>query len=147
MRVLLATDGSPCSEMAVKEVARRPWPTGSEIKVISVVEPPVAATAEAGYLVPEYFREEENKAQAALDRAQSILNTNEDKMLKVTTEVATGSPKRVILDQAERWGADLIMVGSHGYGALKRFLMGSVSQAVALHAHCSVEIVRGCENK
>lgn len=53
-----------------------------------------------------------------------------------------GSPKQVILDEAESWVADLIIVGSHGYGAWDRFLLGSVSNAVATHAKCSVEIVR-----
>jgi hypothetical protein len=48
----------------------------------------------------------------------------------------------VILDEAERWGADLIVVGSHGYRAWERFLLGSVSQAVVSHAKCSVAVVR-----
>jgi nucleotide-binding universal stress UspA family protein len=48
----------------------------------------------------------------------------------------------VLLETAEAFGADLIVVGSHGHGKLDRFLMGSVAQAVALHATCSVEIVR-----
>jgi len=48
----------------------------------------------------------------------------------------------VILREAERWNADLIVVGSHGYGPIRRFLFGSVSAAVALNAKCSVEIVR-----
>jgi nucleotide-binding universal stress UspA family protein len=47
-----------------------------------------------------------------------------------------------ILEEAERWQADLIVVGSHGFGPVKRRLLGSVSQAIALHAHYSVEIVR-----
>ena len=59
--------------------------------------------------------------------------------------VASGSPKEVILDEADAFGADLIVVGSHGYGMVERFLLGSVSQAVALHAKCSVQIVRGAE--
>ena len=61
---------------------------------------------------------------------------------EITTETVEGSPKRVILDEAERWDAELIVVGSHGRRGLQRFLLGSVSQAVALHAPCSVEIVR-----
>jgi nucleotide-binding universal stress UspA family protein len=48
----------------------------------------------------------------------------------------------VILEQSEAFGADLIVVGSHGLGNFERFLLGSVAQAVALHAKCSVEIVR-----
>ena len=56
--------------------------------------------------------------------------------------VCVGFPKQIILDEAEGWGADLIVVGSHGRGLMGRFLLGSVSQAVALNARCSVEIVR-----
>jgi nucleotide-binding universal stress UspA family protein len=62
--------------------------------------------------------------------------------LGVTTEALTGSPKRTIVEEAEAWGADLIVVGSHGYKSWERMLLGSVSQAVAAHARCSVEIVR-----
>jgi nucleotide-binding universal stress UspA family protein len=56
--------------------------------------------------------------------------------------VIPGSPRAVILDEAKCWDADLILVGSHGYRAWERFLMGSVSQAVVSHAKCSVEVVR-----
>jgi len=53
-----------------------------------------------------------------------------------------GPPRVVILDEAESWGADLIVVGSHGYRAWERFLLGSVSQSIVSHAECSVEVVR-----
>jgi nucleotide-binding universal stress UspA family protein len=53
-----------------------------------------------------------------------------------------GRPKETIVDEADRWGADLIVVGSHGYGAFRRLFLGSVSLAVAANAHCNVEIVR-----
>lgn len=46
------------------------------------------------------------------------------------------------LEQASKWGADLIVLGSHGRKGLKHFLLGSVSETVARHAICSVEIVR-----
>jgi nucleotide-binding universal stress UspA family protein len=62
--------------------------------------------------------------------------------LEITTVIKNGHAKEVILDEAEKWGADLIVLGSHGYSGWQRFLLGSVSNAVATHAHCSVEIVR-----
>ena len=52
------------------------------------------------------------------------------------------SPRDAIVEEAERWGADLIVVGSHGYRGPERALLGSVSQAVATQAKCSVEIAR-----
>jgi nucleotide-binding universal stress UspA family protein len=51
-------------------------------------------------------------------------------------------PRALILDTAEAWGADLIVVASHGRRGLDRFLMGSVSEAVATYARCSVEVIR-----
>jgi len=142
MKILLATDGSTFSDAAAREVARRHWDSGSELKVISVVEPPTAAPPEAVVMSAEYFRDAEKASADALDKAMSILKAGENKELNITTATLAGSPKKMILEEAERWGADLIVVGSHGYKALRRFLLGSVSQAVALHANCSVEIVR-----
>ena len=62
--------------------------------------------------------------------------------VSVKGKVIAGSPKRMIVDEAENWNADLIVVGSHGYPAWERLLLGSVSQAVVSHAQCSVEVVR-----
>jgi nucleotide-binding universal stress UspA family protein len=62
--------------------------------------------------------------------------------VSVTSKVLEGSAADAILDEAERWRADLIVVGSHGYGPVTRRLLGSVSQAVALRAPCSLEVVR-----
>ncbi len=146
MKILLATDGSPCSEAAVNEVARRPWPAGSEVKIISAFELPTPPASEPWALPPNYFQEVEkaarDQAQMALDHASATFRAGENQQLKVATTLLEGSPKHVILDEAEQWGADLIIIGSHGYRGLQRFLLGSVSQAVASHAKCSVEIVR-----
>lgn len=82
-------------------------------------------------------------ARASVKKAAAKLRAGKkSRKLNVTTKVLSGSPKEVILEEAEAFGADLIVVGSHGHGMLERFLLGSVSQAVALHAKCSVEIVR-----
>ena len=147
MKILLAVDGSPCSEAAVEEVARRPWAAGSEVKLMTAISPviPVGIDPVVPYIgfSEELMKATRDQASALLERAAGKIRAGlEGGKLAVTSEVFEGSPKQLIVEAAERWGADLIVVGSHGYGAVKRFLLGSVSQAVALHAPCSVEIVR-----
>ena len=68
--------------------------------------------------------------------------TLENAGFNVTTAVVEGDPRTALIDGASQWHADLIMVGSHGRTGLNRLLMGSVSDAVASHAPCSVQIVR-----
>lgn len=144
MKILLAIDGSPCSDAAVEEVARRPWPQGSSVKILTALEIPVPLAAETWAVPFTYFEDLEaalrTQGQNIVDRALQKLESN--KTLVADAVLAPGSPRSVILDEAEDWGADLIVLGSHGYGALKRFLLGSVSQAVVSHAKCSVEVVR-----
>ena len=147
MKILLAVDGSPCSDAAVEEVARRPWPPGSEIQVLSAVEPaPTIALPEA-YVAPEGYYERieamhQGRALAAVERATTRIRQAHGSTLAIRPEVHPGLPKEVILAEAERWGADLVVVGSHGYRGLMRLWLGSVSHAIATHARCSVEIVR-----
>jgi nucleotide-binding universal stress UspA family protein len=144
MKILLAIDGSPCSDAAVAEVARRPWPQGSALKVLNVQETPMPPTPETWAISASYFEEIEaalkKQGQRTIDNALQKLKTN--KTLSLSSLLVFGSPRPVVLDEAESWGADLIVVGSHGYSAWKRFLLGSVSQAVVSHAKCSVEVVR-----
>jgi len=62
---------------------------------------------------------------------------------KVTSQLREGDPKHELPKAAEEWGADCIFVGSTGFSnRLERFVLGSVSAAVAARAHCSVEVVR-----
>jgi nucleotide-binding universal stress UspA family protein len=146
MKILLATDGSECSDAAVEAVAKRPWPEGSEVKIISAIESPYVPTTETWVLPEGYFNELEDatraQAETAVDQAAKRIESANTSKLEITTEIVDGPAKNAILDRAERWGADLIMIGSHGYSGWQRFLLGSVSHAVATHAHCSVEIVR-----
>ena len=145
MKILLAIDGSACSHAAVDEVARRPWPDGSTVKVLTALEiAPLPITPEAWALPPNYFEEldEALRQQGQNVVSSAIQKLKANKTLSVDAVLAPGSPRAVILDEAESWGADLIVLGSHGYGAWQRFLLGSVSQAVVSHAKCSVEVVR-----
>jgi nucleotide-binding universal stress UspA family protein len=149
MKILLAIDGSLFSDRAVQEVVHRPWPAGGEVKIISVVEPMVTMMTETWVLPDNYWEGAEaaatGQAQAAL-AAVARFKEAATPTLKITTEIHKGYAKRVILDEAEQWGANLIVLGSHGYSGFKRLLLGSVSQAVATHAKCSIEIVRGPEH-
>ena len=143
MKVLIAVDGSAFSDAAVDEVARRPWPRGSEVKVLHISERPLIPATEPWALPDNYFEEMDRAAQeharATVESALARLGKSD---VKISSEIIEGYPKHAIVDEAQRWGADLIVLGSHGYRGLTRLLLGSVSQAVASHAHCSVEIVR-----
>ncbi|KAK1275462.1 hypothetical protein QJS04_geneDACA016050 [Acorus gramineus] len=57
-------------------------------------------------------------------------------------EVVEGDPRTVLCDAVDKHHADVLVVGSHGYGKLKRVILGSVSDYCAHHAHCSVLIVK-----
>jgi nucleotide-binding universal stress UspA family protein len=107
--------------------------------------PPVP---EAWALPVNYFQEIDaalrKQGQNIIDHAIQKLKSN--KTFLADAVLIPGPPRTVILDEAESWGADLIVLGSHGYSAWKRFLLGSVSQAVVSHAKCSVEIVRCAES-
>lgn len=146
MKILLAVDGSSCSDAAVEEVARRPWPAGSSVKVLTAFELPTPPTPEAWALPINYFQEMDialrKQAEDIIDRALQKLKARVDKSISIDAVLLPGPPRTVILEEAESWDADLIVLGSHGYRAWERFLLGSVSQAVVSHAKCSVEVVR-----
>jgi nucleotide-binding universal stress UspA family protein len=147
MKVLLAIDGSPCSEEAVKEVAIMQWPAGTQVKVLSVATVPRPNAPDPLHIVGpmrlKLLESEEARLRDLVARTADWLRDNAvEKNLQIETAVVEGDPKVVIIEEAEHWGADLIVVGCHGYGPVKRFLLGSVSLAVAVHAPCSVEIVR-----
>lgn len=145
MRILLAVDGSPGSEAAVEEVCRRPWPPESEVRVVTVLSPIESILMQGVKHSPTTFDDLlEQQGMEAAKRLNEIANDLALRApgLHVTPRMLEGLPKEAIVNEAEQWGADLIVVGSNGYGAIKRFLLGSVSLAVALNAPCSVEIVR-----
>ncbi|HEV2913779.1 MAG TPA: universal stress protein [Pyrinomonadaceae bacterium] len=131
-RVLLATDGSETSAAAAQALAGRPWPEGSEFKIISVEEP--------WGIKPSRVRHDE-QAQEAVRSAERVLASAGLKAILAV--VLSGNAKEAILEESQKWAADLIVVGSHGRRGFKRFLLGSVSEAVAMNAHCSVVVVRG----
>lgn len=145
MKILIGVDGSPYSDAALDEVSKRTWPRGSEILLMHAFELPLAPAPEVWALPPDYYEQLDRATrtqsssviEAAVEKLKSVLGA-----VEVKGKAILGSPKRVILDEAETWKPDLIVVGSHGYPTWERLLLGSVSQAVVSHAKCSVEVVR-----
>lgn len=145
MRILLAIDGSPSSEAAIEEICHRPWPPDSEVRVVTVISPLESMLMqEATHYRPMYNDIFEHQSLATAKRLSDIAAAIAQQApgLRVTPVLLEGRPREAILREAEQWGADLIVVGSHGYGPVRRFFLGSVSLSIALHAPCSVEIVR-----
>lgn len=145
MKILIAIDSSRYSKAAIEEVRIRPMPALSQIMILTVVEPiyPEYASFHANYgqLTTEAYSEMIKSAQMLVDEACELLTPVFGKD-SVTPQVAEGFVKDQIIEIAKDWDADLIIVGSHGRTGLTRFLLGSVSEAIASHSHCSVEIVK-----
>jgi nucleotide-binding universal stress UspA family protein len=149
MRILLAVDGSEFSDTAVEEIADRPWPRGSEVHVISVVQLHLTPALGAWALPDDYYRKLERagreQAELVIDRAISRLresNAARESPLTLTSEVTVGHPAMVIIKTASEWNAGLVALGAHGHRGFTRFLPGSVAHAVTSHAPCSVEVIR-----
>ncbi len=143
MKILLAVDGSPCSEAAVEEICSRPWPAGSEVRVLVVdgpLEDPIRYST-SSTVFDELVLQLRSAANGHLNRAVEAIRLRAPQ-LTVSSCLREGRPKQEILNEIEQWGADLVVVGSNGYGAIGRILLGSVSLAVASHAPCNVLIVR-----
>jgi nucleotide-binding universal stress UspA family protein len=145
VRIIVGIDGSPGSEEAVRAVAARAWPVGSEIKVIIVDDPFVPSII--GDIIPPLAEaiEESNAVDQAWDEemlANSVALMS-GMEVKVMTEIRLGDPKKELPEAAEEWGSDCIFLGSTGLSnRFERFVLGSISAAIAARAHCSVEVVR-----
>ena len=142
MRILLAIDDSKFSKAALQTVLARGPHAQPQVLVLHVVESPTLLVGRdmAGDAAMEKAWEQHLEGAAAL--VDTAARTLRSKGVKATTSVERGSPKSKIIDVASKWHADLVVVGAHGRSGLDRFLIGSVSEAVARHAPCSVEIVR-----
>jgi nucleotide-binding universal stress UspA family protein len=144
MKVLIPTDGSDCANNAIKSITSRPWPQGSHFRVISCPEFPVLVGDYpffGGEQLTEITTASEDHSREAAQHASQLL---EKSGFTIETEVTApkDTPAHAILSAADNWKADLIVIGSHGRRGFDRLVLGSVSESVALHASCSVEVVR-----
>jgi len=149
MKILIATGGSEASisviEAACRIVAK---PENTLVKIISAVEPITPMAAEPFAVSAEYYAEIEagmsKQAKTFVEQAEADLKEICPNLSDVSSEIFRSSgAAQAIVETAREWDADLIIVGSHGYGFWTRTFLGSVSNAVVHHASCLVLVVRG----
>jgi len=144
-RIVVGFDATSGSDATVAEVARREWDLASEVKLITATEQvvPVAISrfmspANVSVANPSHLERcwIEKRASGSIEKLRTA-------GLGVDLIVTAGNPKQLIVEEAERWGADCIFVGANSSaGCFQQFLMGSTSAAIGARAHCSVEVVR-----
>lgn len=142
-RIIIGLDRSDGARSALREMAARCWPAGSQARVVAVVDPRmrrrgVSHSAAGIRSTAECGDDERAWAHATAEAAETL----EAAGLVTSTHITRGDPKRVLIDEAAHWGADCIFVGARGFSPLDRVLLGSVATAVALRAPCTVEVVR-----
>jgi len=146
MKILFATDGSDFSKKSIERIAGLVGSqTTASIRAISVFETFAPMAAEPFAVSADYYRELEESsrkradawAEEAVAALKQVLPSAD-----ISKEVSMGAPSRVIIEAAKEWGADLIVVGSHGRGFWGRVMLGSVSDAILHNAPCSVLVVR-----
>ncbi len=142
MKIMIAVDGSECSEPVVEFVARMRWPAGSRTLVVSVanaaagmVAAPFEAAAASAEIEALDVREHEDLVARY---SQALTNAG----IPCETKVVLGEPAHALLQAVRDEGADLLVVGSHGRTGLTKLLLGSVSAHVVGHAPCSVLVVK-----
>jgi nucleotide-binding universal stress UspA family protein len=144
MRILLAVDGSPQSEVARDLVASIDWPAGSSLNVVTVLEPVnvLFGTPWAPTVTPQMDdleAELTTYAESILEEAaRAVARTG----CRVEREVIRGRPASAIVERAAEWDAQLIVMGSRGHGRITSMLLGSVSAEVVDHATCPVLVAR-----
>lgn len=146
MKVLIAVEESECSRRALQSVLDRTWPANCQFRLVNVFEPipPYGTEMYTPHAAEAVIQAEREFLQLKKDRlAQDIAQVkNKFADFDVSGEVLTGDVRRSIIEEANAWGADLIILGSHGRKGFSKLLLGSVAEGVAGHADCSVEIVK-----
>jgi nucleotide-binding universal stress UspA family protein len=145
-KILLATDGSDEARQAAQAAAELSKDTGSEVHVAYVLPSPRELRGHHVYseevMQSVTERAEEDGRSFLEEQAQQLRSSGGE---VAETHLRAGEPDKEIVKLSEELGAGAIVIGSRGLGALKRTLMGSVSESVVRHAHCPVFVVRGDE--
>ena len=147
MKILLAIDGSACSQAATRAVVDQFPRERAEVRVLHADDwpnrlPTSLAFAEGPSAASDILDVRDERRRQGEELVSRAAQQLQAAGFQTSTAVRDGDPRHAILDVAAEWGPDVIVLGSHGRRGMNRFLLGSVSESVVRHAPCSVEIVR-----
>ena len=143
-RILIALDGSENSERLIDAIVQRQWPAGTQVRLLTAVDEKITtAIFEPPAHLRNWLDASDEDPLAWVARMLASYRTRlENHALLVDTLVNHGDPRKLLLDEAENWPADSIMIGAKGHRFLERVMIGSVSTSITARALCSVEVVR-----
>ncbi|MFN8484337.1 MAG: universal stress protein [Anaerolineae bacterium] len=144
VRIVLGVDGSPGADEALRIIAERRWPDGSEVRIVASADSRVSI-AMAPFVPPSagwVHESDETTHHWIHDVVDGAAGDLRRAGLGVSQAVRDGDPREILVTEAARWNADCIFVGASGLTRLGYLVLGSVSTAVAARAGCSVEVVR-----
>ena len=145
MKALLAIDGSSESVLALETTASLTWPPGAQLEVLTVLP-----TESEWYGGPwefgvAYVPSDDVRDRLRIDR-EALLERAVERLrrpgIRVAARLVTGRAASVIVDVAQEIGADIVILGARGHGAIERAFLGSVSAEVVDQTHCSVLVAR-----
>lgn len=139
-KILIAVDNSTCSEKAAKTGYEMAKTFGAEVALVNIIEPMPATINQDLTLAPVFLETYDNSEE----NSNVLLKEMEDKFaggIKTTYLSVVDSAAHGIINQAEQWGSDLIVIGTYGRTGLYHFLMGSVAEHVARKSACPVLII------
>jgi nucleotide-binding universal stress UspA family protein len=142
MRVILAYDASEDAERAADLAAAIKWPSGTNIRVVSVVEPTAMRAPLAAPLTTD-VRLDDVIARVLEEQSAAIVRRLQEAGVEASSDVEWGRPATVIAQAARDAAAELIIVGSRGRGGIASLVLGSVSAELIDHAICPVLVARG----
>jgi nucleotide-binding universal stress UspA family protein len=141
-RILVPTDFSQSSEWAVEYASSLAASLGARVHLVHVIEDLFHTPGPYDFHVPESAERREREYQEARTRLLAVVDRLAGMNVLATAEVRTGTPTDAIVDAAVDYGADLIVMSTHGRTGLRHLLMGSVAEEVIRAARCPVFAVR-----
>jgi nucleotide-binding universal stress UspA family protein len=142
-KIVLAIDGSQEAGLAAEAATELSKDTGSEVHVTYVLPTPQELIGHHFYspeIRESLIEQARSEARKFLEERAEQLKSEGAKV--IGTHLRTGEPDKEIIRLSEEIDANMIVMGSRGLGAVRRALMGSVSDSVVKHAHCPVLVMR-----